>query len=252
MNHSYLVDSHCHFFHIQNFKKCIPYIQKKNIRKILIPSIHIQDSYNNVAFAQKYSFVQVAVGIHPYYIPTSCPTEQLVHLCQQNKVIAIGEIGLDETSPFPLERQKKIFIEQLQIAQKFQLPVLIHCRQYFGQLLEILQQYYNPRGGILHSWSGSWEIADLLIRKNYFIGVSPAFTNPNAKKRKSVIQKIPLQHIILETDSPYIPCMKIPKNYTTPLQILEVVHALATIKQTTFSHIATETSKNYFHLFNNT
>ncbi|KAF1026092.1 MAG: putative metal-dependent hydrolase YjjV [Acinetobacter bereziniae] len=151
----------------------------------------------------------LAPGLHPFYIEQ----HELAHLnaleqiLQTEQCIAVGEIGLDtflkqHKQPEILDKQKKFFSAQIELAQQFDLPILLHIRKSHADVLMMLKQHQFQNGGIAHAFSGGVEEAKALIKLGFKIGVTGQITQPNAKKLHAVVQAVGAEHLVLETDCP--------------------------------------------------
>ena len=246
MNNAFFIDTHCHLGHMPYSETIIHDMKQHHVSKIILPAIHLADSKNNIELAKKFPCCAVAVGIHPQHAMHPFPYDDFLTLVTQKEVCAIGEIGLDNSISIPYEIQEENFIIQLDNAKQFHKPVLIHSRHYFGKLLEIIKNFLPfPESGILHSYSGSYELAKQLP---FYIGVSGAITQPKAIKRRHILQQFSLNRIVLETDSPYISTNTI--QHTTPSQIPEIAETVAMLYNTSIENIATITTNNALNIFN--
>lgn len=249
MNNDFFIDTHCHLGHMQDIETVIHDMRKNHVLQLIVPAVHIEDSKNNIELFKKFSCCHVAVGIHPQYAVHPFPYDDFLTLVTQQEVCAIGEIGLDDSVSIPYEIQEENFIIQLDIAKQFHKPVLIHSRHYFGKLVEIIKNFLPfPESGILHSYSGSYELAKQLP---FYIGVSGAITQPKAIKRRHILQQFSLNRIVLETDSPYMSTKTISSQHTTPSQIPEIAETVAMLYNTTIENIATITTNNALSIFHN-
>ena len=172
------------------------------------PGFDRDSSLKAMDLAHRYPFVYAAVGWHPEEVGRSTDQDivALEAWCQDPKVVAIGEIGLDyyndENAPHDL--QKKRLTQQLALAKKVNLPVLIHDREAHGDLLEILQTAGQGVVGIMHCYSGSLEMAKVLLKLGWYFGFGGATTFKNSKKAREVLTWLPEDRIVFETDSPYM------------------------------------------------
>ena len=158
----------------------------------------------SIFLAEQYENMYCAVGIHPENITESSidDIEKIERLAGHPKAVAIGEIGLDYYWDIPKEPQKVIFEKQLILANKLNMPVNVHDREAHGDVLEYLRKY-KPKG-ILHSFSGSVEMAREIVKLGMYIGIGGVVTFKNARRLKEVVRAIPLESIVLETDCPYM------------------------------------------------
>lgn len=160
-----------------------------------------------VELARKYPFVYAAVGIHPDDVGLLDEKlfAELESLCQEDKVAAVGEIGLDYYwDAESHELQKKWFIRQLELARRLKLPVNIHSRDAAEDTFQIMKEYGQGLKGIIHCFSGSKELAEEYVKLGFHIGVGGVVTFKNGKKLKRVVESVPLEAIVLETDCPYL------------------------------------------------
>lgn len=168
----------------------------------------LPSSQRSVQLAQKYDFIYAAVGIHPQDAETvnDSTWEEIKKLAQEPKVVAIGEIGLDYYRDLsPREIQRKVFQEQIILAKQLNKPIVVHDREAHGEVMEILTKEKLPEaGGILHCFSGSWEMAQACINMGFYISIAGPVTFNNAKKLKEIVPKLPLERLLIETDSPYL------------------------------------------------
>ncbi len=157
-----------------------------------------------LALASLYDFCYAAVGFHPENIPDSEPSlSEIRKLCENKKVVAIGEIGLDYYwDKSRVELQKRWFIAQAELANELSLPVIVHDREAHADTLAILKEF-KPRG-VMHCFSGSLETANEIIKLGMYIGIGGVATFKNAKNLIKVIESVPLSRILLETDAPYM------------------------------------------------
>lgn len=205
-----IFDSHAHYddeaFN-EDREKVIEELRKNEIIGVLNCGASLEGARDSVKLADRYDFFYAAVGIHPEYadVANEKVIEELRELAKNNKVKAIGEIGLDyhyEDNP-PREVQKKAFISQMKLAEELNLPVVIHNREAHGDTLEILKKFPNVHG-VVHCFSGSLEMAKECIKLGYYIGFTGVVTFKNAKKTVEVAREIPIERILLETDCPYM------------------------------------------------
>jgi TatD DNase family protein len=214
-------DTHCHL-DFKNFdpdrEQVLKRAWKAGVTWILIPGIDLDTNQSAIALAQTYpDKINAAVGVHPNFGKPWSPNilPSLREQAKQDGVVAIGEIGLDyyrEHTPFT--QQRRMLSEQLGLATDFNLPVIIHNRDSTDDLLATLMDWHkdlkasnNPlaeRPGVFHSYSGDLETAKIAIEMNFYIGISGPVTFKNAPEQKSLVKNLPLDHILLETDAPFL------------------------------------------------
>lgn len=203
-----IFDSHAHYTDSafdDDRHPLLAFLPKAGVCGIINCGTDIKDSKESVLLSHKYDFMYAAVGIHPHEASKTknCYFAQLSELLADKKVVAIGEIGLDYHYDFsPREVQKRLFDEQLRLAKKFSLPVIIHNRKAHADTLEILKEH-KP-AGVLHCFSGSVEVLKEVLDLNMYIGLGGAVTFKNAKKVLAVAFAVPLDRLLIETDCPYM------------------------------------------------
>ncbi|MFX3634157.1 MAG: TatD family hydrolase [Candidatus Pristimantibacillus sp.] len=163
---------------------------------------------STMALAEQYDFIYAAVGWHPVDSIDMLPEdlEWIERLCSHKKVVAIGEIGLDyhwDTSPKDV--QKRVFREQIRLAKKVGKPIVIHNRDAHEDIVNILrEENASEVGGVMHCYSGSWETAKQCLDMNFYISFGGPVTFKNARVPKEVLERVPLDRLLIETDSPYL------------------------------------------------
>ena len=203
-----IFDSHAHYddkvFDVDR-NILIPQLFSHGICGIINVGCSLKTSEVSVKLAKKYPLVWATVGIHPHEaenVPKNY-LDALKGYLDEEKVVAIGEIGLDYHYVFsPREVQKKVFEEQLKLAKELDFPVIIHCREAYADTLELLKKY-KPIG-VVHCFSGSVEVAQEVVKLGMYIGLGGVVTFKNAKNPVRVAKAVPLDRILLETDCPYM------------------------------------------------
>ena len=164
----------------------------------------VETSKFSLELAHKYDNMYAAAGIHPECADESSMEQLNVirELCCDPKVVAVGEIGLDYYYDVPKELQRRVFEAQLRLAEELSLPVVIHDREAHGDVLDYIKKY-RPKG-IVHCFSGSREMAMEVVRLGMYIGMGGVITFKNARKSVEVIEAVPIESLVLETDGPYL------------------------------------------------
>lgn len=177
---------------------------------VLINNIayNLESSLQAITLAENNDFVYASVGFHPHNAVEAGPgyLEELKSMAAHPKVVALGEIGLDYYRDLsPRELQRKVFREQLSLASELGLPVIIHDRDAHGDLMEILRDVgLGPAGGVMHCYSGSWEMARECLAMGFYLSFAGPVTYQNASRLKDVASRVPLDRLLLETDAPYL------------------------------------------------
>ena len=201
------IDTHCHIFseYYDDIDKVISECRDNDIDKIIINGCNIKSNIEVMELANKYDIVYAAIGFHPTELDDF--KEEYFRFLEENinnsKVVAIGEIGLDyHYDNTDKEKQIMVFRRQLDIANKYNKPIIVHSRDSIQDTYNILKQYKVK--GSIHCFSGSVEMAREFIKLGYKLGIGGIITYKNAKTIKEVVRDIDLSYILLETDSPYL------------------------------------------------
>lgn len=219
---------------------------------VVDPGCDAESSRKAVALAEQYPHVYAAVGIHPEDCDgcTDADFDAIRALCGHEKVVAIGEIGLDyywAENP-PREFQQAVFRRQMELAQKLDLPVIIHDREAHGDSLAIVLEYPEVRG-VFHCFSGSVEMARELLRRGWYLGFDGPITYKNAVKALDVIAACPADRMLLETDSPYLAPVPNRGKRNDSRNLPYIAARIAEIKGMTTDQVAEVTLKNGKQLF---
>lgn len=207
-----MIDSHCHI-NDSSFKdhpeEYINLAKSAGIAEFLVVGHDEKSSRIAVDIAKKYPECFAAVGIHPSDVKRmkKGDLESIEELAKNEKVLAIGEIGLDyywDKEKDIQEQQKEFFIKQIEIANKLNMPISIHCRDAYEDCYQILKTHPVKKGGVMHCYGGSPEMAKMFIKLGFVFGFGGTLTFKNAKRPKEVLEVISNKDYVLETDSPYL------------------------------------------------
>jgi len=216
----------------------------------VVPAVS-RDNFDAVAATcARYPGCLPAWGLHPMYIDMHRP-EHLADLRTQieaQRPVAIGEIGLDRFVDLDYATQEFFYVEQLKIAQEYDLPVLLHCRRANDEILKHLRRI-KVHGGIAHAFNGSPQQADEFIKLGFKLGFGGAFTWPRANKLRRLAIDLPLQAIVLETDSPDIPPVWIGRGRNAPGELPRIAETLAELRGLDVDAVAQATTRNARELF---
>ena len=206
-----------------------------------------------VDLVQKYPFMYAAVGIHPDEVGSLNEErfQQMKELCKQEKVVAVGEIGLDYYwDNESHDVQKEWFVRQLDLARELNLPVLIHSREAAADTMEIMKEHGQGLRGVIHCYSYSKEQAKEYVKMGYYIGVGGVVTFKNARKLKETVEEIPLTSIVLETDCPYLAPVPFRGKRNNSSYIKYVAEEIAEIKGISYEAVVEQKEKNARDLYN--
>ena len=247
-------DSHAHYNDEQfENENIIEQLYKEGITKIVIPGYSLQSSKKALEIAKKYSFVYATCGISPNDIKNIAEIEEIEKLANEEKVIAIGEIGLDYYwNKENKKEQKEVFIKQIEIANKKKLPIVIHCRDAHTDLIEILKEKMDcNKKGVFHCVALNLELIKNALNLGYYISFAGPITYKNSKNADEAIKLVPLDKILIETDSPYL--APEPKRGTRNdswnlVYIAEKISQVKQIKIEEFVKITYENTKKIFNI----
>ena len=248
-------DTHVHLNseRYDNVKEIIDRAVENGVKKMVVVGYDLETSVKAVEIASNFNFIYAAIGIHPSEVKKAkiSDFEALEKLLSNSKVVAIGEIGLDyHWDKDNKEYQKRFFVEQLKLAGKYNLPIIIHSRDAAEDTYEILKEnkkYYKK--GIMHCYSYSLEMANKFIDLNFKIAFGGALTFLNAKENKNVVYNLDVKNLLIETDAPYLTPHPYRGKINEPKYIGLVVDEIAKIKRMDKEEVARITYNNACDLF---
>ena len=244
-----MIDSHAHIISefYNNIDEIVKTIKDKGIVDVINCGDGISTSKEVIEINKKYDILKPAVGIHPENISDNSKIDALEELIKNNKIYAVGEIGLDYYwNKENKEEQKDLFIKQLDLAIKYDLPVIIHTRDSIQDCYDILKDRNNR--GVIHCFTGSIEMAKLFIKKGYKLGIGGVLTFKNSNLYK-VIESVDLDDILLETDSPFLSPEPFRGQTNIPSNVYYVASRIAEIKNISVEEVIDITRKNASKLF---
>ncbi len=246
-----IFDTHSHYTDEQfsDRDQLLPLLHnEKGVTEIITCGTDIDSSKQCISLAKKFPFVYAAVGYHPEELTRTTVDIAALESMMCDKVVAIGEIGLDYYwNKENKEQQKAGFIAQIELAKRLSLPVIVHDRDAHGDTLEILKEH-KP-SGVLHCFSGSCEMAAEIIKLGMYIGVGGVVTFKNAKNLPEVIKNTPLDRILLETDAPYLAPVPMRGKRNDSSLIPYIAEKIGDIKGKSKEEILKITKENAYRLF---
>lgn len=256
-----MIDSHAHIndeILYTRYDEIIRDAKETGVNKIIIPGWDINSSIKAIEIAHKYDGVYAAVGIHPENIDNISLDEinKIKELAKDEKVVCIGEIGMDyHYTKENSELQKEFFIKQLDLARELNLPVEIHLRDCVGDFMDLIRNYIKTRGkreniGVMHSFSESKEIMEELVSYGFYISLSGPITFKNARVQKEVAKAVRLDRLLTETDSPYLSPHPLRGTINEPKNIPLIVKEISSLKEIDESIIEKATEDNFNRVFN--
>lgn len=252
-----LIDSHAHIDD-QKFNEdreaVLENARAAGIEIIINPGADEESSYRAVEMSEKYPIVYATVGIHPHDAKDYEPQKHDVLLrewAKKDKVVAIGEIGLDYHYDYsPRDIQQDVFIRQMIIAKEVKLPIVIHNRESMEDMVRILKEHFAPEyGGIMHSYSGSVEMAEVFLEMGFYLSISGPLTFSNARKLPEVVAMMPLDRLLVETDSPYLTPTPHRGKRNEPAYVRFVAAEIARIRGISLEEVSEITTENARKVF---
>lgn len=229
-----LVDTHCHLDLEPlslRLDEVLSSAHLAGVTQFVVPGVHPEGWERMACLARKGEGIFPAFGIHPMHADLASDSNLSRLAMHASDGVAIGEIGLDPSYAVPLDSQERAFRNQLRLAVSAGLPVLIHCRRAFQQTLQILQEEGARRvGGIMHAFSGSSEMAREFIRLGFAISISGMVTRDSSVRLPRIVQELPLEELVLETDAPDMTPQRYRGQPNQPAYLTETLHAVARIK----------------------
>jgi TatD DNase family protein len=225
----------------------------QGVERIVNIGSSMSNSKEIVEMVQKYDFLYGAVGVHPEDVDQLCPEdmEELKILSRKDKILAIGEIGLDyHYEGFDKDSQKHWFVEQLNVAKQQKLPVVIHSRDAAKDTLDIMKaEHAGTTGGVIHCFSYGVEMAREYLNMGYYLGVGGVLTFKNGKKLKEVVAYAPLDRILIETDAPYLAPVPFRGKRNCSLYLQYVAEEIAAIKGVDVEMVYEATYENAVRMY---
>jgi TatD DNase family protein len=225
--------------------------EQGKVEGIINIAADIKASYKCIEMAKEFDFVHAAVGVHPHEVANLQEEDLLTieNLAKEPKVVAIGEIGLDYYYDFsPRDVQREWFKKQLELSKKLDLPIVVHSREACQETFDLLMES-KVNHGVIHCFSGSKELAKEYVKKGFYIGVGGAVTFKNARKIVEVVEEIGIEHLLIETDAPYLAPVPNRGKRNDSSQLKYIVEKISEIKQIMPEEVCQIVSKNAKQLF---
>lgn len=252
------VDSHCHLnkldlsLHDNNLDNAVNAAQEQAVSHILCIGIDLETMGEVIGVAERYPHVYATVGTHPLYEESKEPTvEALVNYARHPKVVGIGETGLDyyycdADNPWQMRR----FTTHIEAARQTQLPLIIHTRDARAETIAAIKEHGRGEvSGVLHCFTESLEMARQAVELGFYISISGIVTFRSAKELRAVVEALPLERLLIETDAPWLAPVPHRGKENQPMYVVEVAKKIADIKQVSVEEVADTTSQNFFKLF---
>lgn len=249
-----LVDSHCHL-DVAEFAADLPETLERarmaGVSDFIVPAISASGWPSLAALCIAHPPMKPAYGLHPMFLAehSDAHLAALPDWLNRPECVAVGECGLDFFVPgLDAERQEAIFIEHIRLAGRYGKPLIIHARKATERVIQLLKQY-GPATGVIHSYSGSLEQARVLVGMGFLLGIGGPLTYPRSTRLRAIVREIPLQCLLLETDSPDQPMHGEQGRRNEPEKLLRVAEAVAEVAAIPLAEVAAQTSRNAERLF---
>lgn len=255
------IDSHCHLDmldlsrHDQSLDNVIAAASERQVEQMLCVCVDLNAFDSMVATAERHRNVWFSAGIHPLHIQESpFDRARLSALAQSPRVVALGETGLDyHYTTETLEQQQESFSGHLQLAGELDLPVIVHTRDAREDTIRLIREHGNPNSaGVLHCFTESLEMAKSALDLGYMISFSGIISFRNAVELREVVKAVPLERMLIETDSPYLAPVPHRGKQNQPAYVADVAACVAELKGVAIEQVAEQTTANFHQLFKRT
>ena len=246
-----LVDTHCHIFseYYNDIDEVINRAKEAGINMIIINGVDSETNKEVLDLVTKYDIVYGALGIQPEYAETT--TEDDIKFIEEHinddKILAVGEIGLDYHYDIDKDKQKEVFKRQLELAKKYNKPVIVHSRDCIQETYDILK--VSGVKGIMHCYSGSVEMAREFCKIGFYLGIGGIVTFKNVVKLLEVIREVPMEYIVLETDSPYLSPEPYRGKRNEPINVGVILQRICEVKGLNYGEACGIITRNVLCLF---
>lgn len=252
----FLVDSHCHLDLLtlppdDSIEKVINRAKQNGVHYFLNVCVSLKEFPVVLNTAEAYPCVNASVGSHPNESDEEVTEENLLALGAHQKVIAIGETGLDYfRSTGDLEWQRDRFRTHIRVAKKLQKPLIIHTRDAKEDTIRLMrEEHASEAGGVMHCFTEDWAVAEQALEMGFYISFSGIVTFKSAVTIQEVARKVPLDRMLVETDSPYLAPVPYRGQPNEPGYVLHTAEFIANLRNIHVDELAEQTSKNFFNLF---
>ncbi|MDF2181753.1 TatD family hydrolase [Neptuniibacter sp. CAU 1671] len=244
-----LIDSHCHLdFDVFDADRnlLLQRAAAEGVADIIVPGVTAERWAALLELCRSDRGLYPALGLHPCFLDQHNIKDltRLERLLEREAVVAVGEIGLDLFIPgADLKHQLEYLLPQLALARQFNLPVLLHVRKAHDQMLQQLRRCLLPRGGIVHAFSGSLQQAEQYLQLGFRLGIGGTITYPRANRLRTLVQQLPLESFVLETDAPDMPLQGFQGQRNLPERVRRVAETMAELRGCSLEQIAAQTTQ---------
>ena len=254
-----IVDSHCHLDRLDLQKydgkldRALNYARSRGVEHFLCVSVTLEECPTILAIAESATDISCSVGVHPTDGETTIvPYDKMLELARHQKVVAIGETGLDyyRSPPEVTAMQQENFRLHIRAALDLNKPLIIHTRMASNDTLSILKEESAKNiGGVMHCFTENWEVAKAALELNFYISISGIVTFKNAEEIRKVAKQVPIDRLLIETDSPYLAPVPYRGKSNEPAYVRDVAEFIAKLRGLSFEELAQKTTENFYRLF---
>ncbi len=249
------VDSHCHLDRLKQgpeaLAETLDFARTRGVEHFLCVCVSVNDYDSMLETVSNFDDVSVSCGVHPLHQDEACSFEELLEKAQREEVVAIGETGLDYFySPESKEVQLTSFVDHIKVANETKKPLIIHTRDAREDTINLLREHKaSHTKGVLHCFTESLEMAHAAIEMDFYISISGIVTFNSATALREVVKAIPLERLLIETDSPWLAPVPHRGKQNQPGYVVEVAEFIADLKGVSVKELAEATTRNFYRLF---
>ena len=249
------VDSHCHLDRLKQgpeaLAETLNFARTRGVEHFLCVCVSVADFDSMREAVIGFDDVSVSCGVHPLHQDEACTYDELLEKAQQSDVVAVGETGLDYFySPESKDVQLTSFIDHIKVANVTNKPLIIHTRDAREDTINLLKEHKDPSTkGVLHCFTESLEMAQAAIEMDFYISISGIVTFNSANELREVVKEIPLERLLIETDSPWLAPVPHRGKQNQPGYVVEVAEFIAELKGISVKELARITTENFYTLF---
>ena len=249
------VDSHCHLDRLkqspESLVETLNFARTRGVEHFLCVCVSVNDYDSMLETVKDFNDVSVSCGVHPLHQDEACSYDGLLEKASRHEVVAIGETGLDYFySPESKDVQLQSFIDHIKVANETKKPLIIHTRDAREDTINLLKAHKAPHTkGVLHCFTESLEMAEAAMELDFYISISGIVTFNSAQELREVVKAIPLERLLIETDSPWLAPVPHRGKQNQPGYVVEVAEFIAELKGITVAELARITTENFYTLF---
>jgi len=249
------VDSHCHLDRLkqspESLVETLNFARTRGVEHFLCVCVSVNDYDSMLETVKDFNDVSVSCGVHPLHQDEACSYDELLEKASRHEVVAIGETGLDYFySPESKDVQLQSFIDHIKVANETKKPLIIHTRDAREDTINLLKAHKAPHTkGVLHCFTESLEMAEAAMELDFYISISGIVTFNSAQELREVVKAIPLERLLIETDSPWLAPVPHRGKQNQPGYVVEVAEFIAELKGITVAELARITTENFYTLF---